>query len=212
MDFLSDILLSDERKVKILSVLDECSSMVLLSFAATSIKARKLVKLLQELINQKGKPAYIRCDYGPEFISHVLEKFAQQNGIEIRLSQPGKPTQNGLVERLNGTQREECLNLKYFNTVQEVEVQRDLDMWWNSCNFDRPHSALAYLTPQQFIDKIKISTLIWLRLRGAAHMLWGFLGLVFQLYRFDKPVFCPIVCSDYVTNKTSFGFFSGFNF
>lgn len=115
MDFLSDVLLSNERKVRVLNVLDECSRKVLLSFADTNIKARKLVKLLQELITQKGKPAYIRCDNGPEFISRVLEKFAEGNGIEIRFSQPGKPTQNGLVERLNGTQRKECLNLKYFN-------------------------------------------------------------------------------------------------
>ncbi|MFN8346894.1 MAG: DDE-type integrase/transposase/recombinase [Spirosomataceae bacterium] len=81
--FLSDVLLSDERKVRVLNVLDECSRKVLLSFAAPSIKARKLVKLLQELITQKGKPDYIRCDNGPEFISRVLEKFTQENGIEI---------------------------------------------------------------------------------------------------------------------------------
>ncbi|MFN8344358.1 MAG: hypothetical protein U0X91_05120 [Spirosomataceae bacterium] len=61
---LSDVLLSDERKVRVLNVLDECSRKVLLSFAAPSIKARKLVKLLQELITQKGKPDYIRCDNG----------------------------------------------------------------------------------------------------------------------------------------------------
>lgn len=76
MDFLSDILLSDERKVRVLNVLDECSRKVLLCFAATSIKARKLVKLLQELIEQKGKPAYIRC--GPECISRILEKICSR--------------------------------------------------------------------------------------------------------------------------------------
>lgn len=106
---------------------------------------------LKELIAQKGKPEYVRCDNGPEFISRALEKFAVVNGIEIRFSQPGKPTQNGLVERLNGTQCAGYLNLKYFKTVQEV--RQDLDIWWNSYNFDIPHSALGYLTPQQFIDK-----------------------------------------------------------
>lgn len=151
MDFLSDVLLSDEKKVRVLNILDECSRKVLLCFASKSLKARKLVELLKELIAQKGKPEYVRCDNGPEFISKALENFAAANGIEIRFSQPGKPTQNGLVERLNGTQRAECLNLKYFKTVQEV--QQDLDIWWNSYNFDRPHSALGYLTPQQFIDK-----------------------------------------------------------
>ena len=52
MDFLSDVLLSNERKVRILNVLDECSRKVLLSFAATRIKARELLKLLQEQITQ----------------------------------------------------------------------------------------------------------------------------------------------------------------
>lgn len=151
MDFLSDVLLSDDKKVRVLNVLDECSRKVFLCFAATSISGRKLVKLLEDLLNQKDKPAYIRCDNGLEFISRALEKFAKDNGIEIRFSQPGKPTPNGLVERLNGTQRYECLNIKYFKTVEEV--QQDLDKWWNDYNFDRPHSALGYLTPQQFIDK-----------------------------------------------------------
>ena len=94
------MLLSDDHKVvavavSILNVLDECSRKALLSFAATSIKARKFVKLLQELIIQKGKPAYIRCDNGPEFISRVLEKFAEENGIEIRFSQRQRPTVSG---------------------------------------------------------------------------------------------------------------------
>jgi putative transposase len=150
MDFLSDTLLSDEKKVRVLNVLDECSRMVLLSFAAKSISAKKLVSLLDELVKEKGKPSYVRCDNGPEFISKELAKFAHDNGIEIRFSQPGKPTQNGLVERLNGTQRGECLNLKYFKTVKDV--QQDLDIWWNSYNFDRPHSSLGYMTPKQFID------------------------------------------------------------
>jgi putative transposase len=54
--------------------------------------------------------------------------------------------QNGLIERLNGTVRSECLNLKVFKTIPEV--QQDLDKWWNCYNFDRPHSALKGKTPQ----------------------------------------------------------------
>ena len=150
MDFLSDTLVSDEKKVRVLNVLDECTRMVLLSFVTKSISAQKFVSLLDELVTEKGNPSYVRCDNGYEFISKELVKFAHDNGIEIRFSQPGKPTHNGLVERLNDTQRGECLNLKYFKTVKDV--QQDLDIWWNSYNFDRPHSSLGYMTPKQFID------------------------------------------------------------
>lgn len=79
-----------------LNVLDECSRKVLLFFDATSIKTRKLTKLLEELVLQKSKPAYFRCHNGPEFISRIVEKVAEENGIEIRFSQPGKPTKTDL--------------------------------------------------------------------------------------------------------------------
>lgn len=97
MDFLSDTLVSDEKKVRVLNVLYECSRMVLLSFAAKSISAKKVaaaaaVSLLDALVKEKGKPSYVRCDNGPEFISKELAKFAHDNGIEIRFSQRQRPT------------------------------------------------------------------------------------------------------------------------
>lgn len=57
------------------------------------IKTRKLTKLLKKLI----KPAYSWCDNGSEFISYTLGKFAEENGIEIRFSESGKPTQNRVM-------------------------------------------------------------------------------------------------------------------
>jgi putative transposase len=96
-------------------------------------------------------PKYIRCDNGPKLISKQLEKFCVKHAIELSFIQPRKPMQNGLIERLNGTVRRECLNLKVFKTIPEV--QQDLDKWWNiygrhSANFGRPHAALKGKTPQ----------------------------------------------------------------
>ena len=150
MDFLSDVFSGNKQMVRILNIMDECSRKVLLSLAGKSISAAKVAKLLKELISTYGKPAYLRGDNGAEFISKKMENFAQSSHIQIRFSQPGKPTQNGLVERLNGTLRKECLNKEYFKTV--AHLQKALDKWWNNYNFDRPHSALGYLTPQKFIE------------------------------------------------------------
>lgn len=82
----------------------------------------------------------------PELISLQMSKFAEKYGIQIRYSQPGKPMQNGLVERLNGTLRRECLNLKVFQNV--IQMQAALDEWWQVYNFERPHSAWRFQTPE----------------------------------------------------------------
>ena len=68
--------------------------------------------------------------------------------IEIKFIQPGKPTQNGIVERLNGTVRTECLNLNWFYSLEEINHL--LGQWYKTYNFDRPHSSLNYQTPSNF--------------------------------------------------------------
>ncbi len=59
--------------------------------------------------------------------------------------------QNGFVERLNGTIRTECLNLKVFKPYQKCKKIWTLGeppLRWNSYNFGRSHSALKGKTPQ----------------------------------------------------------------
>jgi transposase InsO family protein len=45
-----------------------------------------------------GYPATIRTDQGPEFTCRALDQWAFEHGVELRLIQPGKPTQNGFIE------------------------------------------------------------------------------------------------------------------
>jgi putative transposase len=103
--------------------------------------------VLDRIVESRGLPRYIRCDNGPEFISSLLKDWASDR-VEIRFIQPGKPTQNGIIERLNGTVRRECLNLNWFNSLDEVNDL--LGHWYKSYNFDRPHSSLKYKTPAAF--------------------------------------------------------------
>lgn len=149
MDFVSEWVIGEKQQsVRIINVVDERSRKDLWVEAAHSITAAKLTEVLDSVVALRGKPSYIRCDNGPEFISQHLALWAEANGIELRFIQPGKPTQNGIIERLNGTLRTECLNLHWFNSLEEVNDY--LGIWYKSYNFDRPHSALKYLTPHAF--------------------------------------------------------------
>lgn len=62
-------------------------------------------------------PATIRTDQRPEFTCHALEQWAFEHGIELRLIQPGKPTQNEFIESFNGRFRDECLNEHWFSDI-----------------------------------------------------------------------------------------------
>lgn len=149
MDFVSEwVIGAQQQSVRIINVVDECSRKDLWVEAAHSITAVKLTEVLDNIVALRGKPSYIRCDNGPEFISLHLALWAETNGIELRFIQPGKPTQNGIIERLNGTLRTECLNLQWFNSLEEINDY--LGIWFKTYNFDRPHSSLNYVTPATF--------------------------------------------------------------
>ena len=61
--------------------------------------------------------------------------------------QPGKPSQNGLIERLNGTLRTECLNLEWFQSIPRLNEK--IQEWSVVYNTIRPHSSIDYLTPDE---------------------------------------------------------------
>ena len=149
MDFLSEWVIGEKQQsVRIINVVDERSRKDLWVEAAHSITAVKLTDVLEKVVQMRGLPRYIRCDNGPEFISQQLKQWAEDKKVKIKFIQPGKPTQNGIIERLNGTLRKECLNLNWFYSLQEINDL--LGQWYKSYNFDRPHSCLKYQTPAAF--------------------------------------------------------------
>lgn len=148
MDFLSEWVIGEKQQsVRIINVVDECSRKDLWIEAAHSINATKLTEVLDQIVQIRGLPRYIRCDNGPEFISTRLKEWAADK-VQIKFIQPGKPTQNGIIERLNGTVRKECLNLNWFYSLEEINDL--LGQWYKTYNFDRPHSCLKYQTPATF--------------------------------------------------------------
>jgi putative transposase len=149
VDFLTDWVVGpEEQSVRIINLMDECSRKVLWTEAHSRISAKTLIEILDRVVDWRGTPSYIRCDNGPEFISRRLSAWTQSKGIEIKFTQPGKPSQNGLIERLNKTLRAECLNLSWFGSIEELN--ENIQAWSHSYNHYRPHHNLKFLTPDKF--------------------------------------------------------------
>ena len=68
--------------------------------------------------------------------------------MELKLIQPGKPTQNGFIESFNGRFRDECLNEHWFRDL--AHAREVIGNWRRDYNENRPHSALSYQTPLEF--------------------------------------------------------------
>jgi putative transposase len=62
-----------------------------------SLPAESVIQSLYRIIEWRGKPATIRVDNGPEYISEKLLKWASSHGVTIQHIQPGQPQQNAYI-------------------------------------------------------------------------------------------------------------------
>lgn len=147
MDFMSDSLV-DGRKFRTFNVIDDCNREALAIEVDTSLSSKRVIRVLDRILKQRGKPQQIRVDNGPEFRSNHFEWWCKENGITIQFIQPGRPMQNGFIERFNGSYRREILNAYLFFDLYEV---RELTAkWLEEYNYRRPHEGLHGATPMEW--------------------------------------------------------------
>ena len=149
IDFMSDSLVSG-RKFRTFNVLDDFNREILAIEVAISFPAVHVIRVLDEIISWRGKPARIRMDNGPEFISKAFEIWCNSKGIELLYIQPGKPTQNALIERLNGSYRRDVLGAYLFFELHEVKTLTQ--EWVEEYNQRRPHESLQNKTPMEWAE------------------------------------------------------------
>lgn len=147
MDFMNDSLYNG-RRFRILNIIDDYNREILAMEIGTSISSERVVRVLERLKEQDRLPEKIRVDNGPEFVSGKFQLWCQENKVTIQYIQPGKPTQNSLIERFNGSCRKELLNMYVFKDMPEVEELAA--KWWEEYNYSRPHEALNNQSPIEY--------------------------------------------------------------
>lgn len=152
VDFMSDTLW-DGRRYRLLNIVDDFNREVIHIEADTSLPTARLIRTLEYLREFRGLPKLMRVDNGPEFISRKLDLWCNQHQVRLLFIQPGKPMQNGYVERCNGNIRRELLNAYAFDSLKQVREMAE--EWRMDYNSSRPHASLGYVPPAEY-HKIQI--------------------------------------------------------
>jgi putative transposase len=150
VDFMADTLY-DGRLFRTFNVIDEGNREVLGIEVATSIPSTRVIRVMEQLIELHGKPRALRLDNGSELTSIAFTEWCQDQGIELRFIQPGKPDQNAYIERFNKTYREEVLSAYVFESLEQI--REITEFWLREYNQERPHESLGRVPPLTYMPR-----------------------------------------------------------
>jgi len=147
LDFVADQL-ADGTRFRALTVVDVFSREALAIEVGQRLRSEQVVAVLNRLAAQRQAPKYLSVDNGGEFSGQLVDLWAYHHAARIDFNRPGKPTDNCYVESFNGSYRDECLNLHWFETMEEAQAISEI--WRRDYNETRPHMALNDLTPEEY--------------------------------------------------------------
>ncbi len=129
----------------LMAVVDLHSRYVLHWSLSNSMTAEWCAEVLQETLDQYGKPEIFNTDQGSQFTSDVFIKALTDNEIKISMDGKGRALDNIFVERLWRSVKYEHI---YLNVYEDgLSLWKGLDGYFRFYNGERPHQSLAYKTP-----------------------------------------------------------------
>lgn len=137
--------------LKWLTLVDEYTRECLALHVDRSLTGADVRRVLAGVVARRGAPTRIRSDNGSEFICEALCCWLPSQGTEPIPVAAGSPWENGYIESFNSRFRDEFLEAEEFESVPDA---RSKACWFRrEFNTARPHSSLAYKTPQEFSNE-----------------------------------------------------------
>ncbi len=142
---------ADWRRLKLTNIVDEFTREALATAVNRGSGADDLIDVVEHLVAERGAPAFLRMDNGPELTAWALRDWCRLSGTRTLYIEPGSPWENAYVESFNGRLRDELLNIEEFGSLTEARIV--VEAWRMEYNTWRPHSSLGGLTPVEFASR-----------------------------------------------------------
>ncbi len=135
---------SDCRPIRMLTIVDEFTRECLAIDVAKKLTTEDVLERLSDPFVRRGVPEHIRSDDGSEFVAERVREWLARVGVKTLYIEPGSPWENGYVESFNGKLRDELLERERSTLCSRPRV---IELWRQTYNTIRPHSALGYRPP-----------------------------------------------------------------
>jgi transposase InsO family protein len=149
IDFKGKFRTRDGTWCHVLTLVDAYSRFLLRAEVLIEPTGKNVERILDAAFQEFGLPTAMRSDNGPPFASTgaggltELSVWWLRLGLRLERIQPGKPYQNGRLERLHLT-LEEVVGTP---SASPRAQQRAIDLWRRDYNEHRPHDALGMRCP-----------------------------------------------------------------
>lgn len=155
MDVVGGFALTDGRRVKVLSGVDDHSRFCVSAHVMVRETSQQVCDGLRKALSTYGVPEQVLTDNGKVFtgrfnvppVESLFDRICRESGIRHLLTQPRSPTTTGKIERFHRAIRTEFRTDRVFASVEAL--QGELDEWVHDYNTERPHQALDMATPGQ---------------------------------------------------------------
>lgn len=134
--------------MKVCHVIDEFTRQHLAVRVERRMGAADVIDMHDLAVLTHGAPQVLRADNGPEFIAAAVGHWASEHDTLQALIPPGQPWLGGFVESLHNRMRDELLEDNMFEDLSHARAL--ITAWSRRYNEEHPHSALGWLSPNQY--------------------------------------------------------------
>lgn len=143
---------ADGRAFKAMIIIDDATREAVATEVDRAISEHDVARVLDRLAMTRGLPQVIRADNGKEFCGKTMVTWAHKRGVQLRLTQPGRPSRNAYIENLNRRLYDKCLNQPWFSALQHARTV--IESCRREHNEVRPQRTLGGLTPAAYAQQL----------------------------------------------------------
>ena len=149
----------DRKNAFLITILDVFNRKALVWDLAYSMKSKRVIELIDQLILQylqpenllnRGISVTIRSDNGSQFVAKIVRKHLQDNQIFQEFIKPATPEQNGYIESFHSTvEKLVCQKFEFESLAHAKAVFQD---FYETYNSKRILKCLLFHTPDEFLE------------------------------------------------------------